>query len=174
MRRAFLGNGHRTGIEIKVVAVVGAFGHVRVPMEQDVTLLQGRKLALVVHVSVCDVDHPSANVKNGVVGKHGKLQHHLVHLGVTVAAHAKQLLLARVEHGDHLFGCILARQIVARSVVQNIAQQKELFCPLALKRRKHLLAIICRAVNIGCNHQFHFLSSFHIKGEHSAERSPTC
>ena len=52
-----------------------------------------------------------------VVGKHGKIKHHLIHLGIAVAANAQKLVFKRIKQRYNLFRGIFARQVVARSVV---------------------------------------------------------
>ena len=63
--------------------------------------------------------------KRGVVGHDGKVEDHLVDLGVAVAAHRDDAVGQGVEQRNHALGGVIARQVVARSVVEQVAQQND-------------------------------------------------
>ena len=81
----------------------------RVAVQQDVPGLQRRQVGRVVHMAVGRVEQAAARREDRVVGQHRKFQHHLVHLGVAVAAHAENLIFPRVQQGDDLLGRIVGR-----------------------------------------------------------------
>ena len=84
---------------------------------------------------------------------------HLVHFRIAVSAHAQNLILFRIEHGDHHLRGIFIWQIVARTVIQKISQQKQPIRLFPFICVKQLPAILCGAVYIRCNHPFHLSNS---------------
>ena len=93
-------------------------------VQQDIARAEGRQVRRIEHVAMRGVNKPVSHRENAVVGKDGERQHHLVDLGVAVAAHAEECFAALVEHGQHPLGSILIRQVVARAVVENVAQKQ--------------------------------------------------
>ena len=126
-----------------------------VAVQQNIPRLQRRQVGRVVPVAVGGVDEPLPRCEHGIVGQNGKFQHHLVHLGIAVAAHAENAVPARIEQGQHLLGGIRRRQVVARAVVQNIAQQKQPVRALAVPCVQQAAAAVRRAVDVRCNEQLH-------------------
>ena len=120
--------------------------------------LQRGRLDGVIQVAVGQEKAPTVRHDAHAVGHQGKRQHHLIHLGVAVAAHGGDLVRQRVEHGDDLFCIIIVRQGIARAVVQDIAQQQKpvgALAPPGLHQPAHML---CRAVQIRRDHVFHIVS----------------
>ena len=56
-----------------------------VPMKQNIPLLHGWKVILMINVAMCGIDGDSINRQQRIVRHHRKFQHHLVHLRITVA-----------------------------------------------------------------------------------------
>ena len=89
------------------------------------------------------------------------MQHHLINLRVAVAAHAEQLVLYAVEQRDHALRVVCVRQIVARTVIEQVAQQNQTLRALGFIGGEHRLAGAAGTVDIGSKHQFHrYVSPF--------------
>ena len=58
--------------------------------------------------------------QRGVVGHDGKVEDHLVDLGVTVTAHRDDAVGQGVEQRNHALGGVIARQVVTRAVVEQV------------------------------------------------------
>ena len=124
-------------------------------MQENIAGAERRQVRGVVDVAVRGVDQPVSNREDAVIGQNREVQHHLVNLRVAVAADAEEPVSPFVEHGQHLFGGIFVRQIVARAVVENVAQQQKPAGPFPVKRGKQLTAVPRRAVDIRCDHKLH-------------------
>ena len=81
---------------------------------------------------------PAIQRKQRVIGHNGKLQHHLVHFGVAVAAHTQGHDRALVQKPDDLPGLIAVRQIVSGAVIEQVAQQKEAVRAFLFQPLQHL------------------------------------
>jgi hypothetical protein len=92
------------------------------------------------------------------VGHNGEAQHHLVYLRLAISLDAYYLVRNSVEQGDYPLGCVTLGEIVARTVIKNIAKQKNLVGVFARGGIKNSLAGDGVSVNIGCNNKFHFKS----------------
>ena len=94
----------------------------------------------------------------GAVGAlYGEVEHHLVHLAVAVSSYAKGRGLNGVKHFGNCLSVVFSRQIVAGTVVEQVAQKNNsirLFFRYALCKR---LAAARRAVYIRCYQKFHLL-----------------
>ena len=93
--------------------------------------------------------------QRGIVGHNGKVEHHLVDLGVTVAAHRDDAVGQGVEQRDYALGGVIARQVVARTVVEQVAQQHDAVGLLGLDGGAEALGPVCRAVDVGGDEVFH-------------------
>ena len=67
----------------------------------------------------------SVQFQQTIFRQYRKLQHHLIHFGIAVSANAEQPICQRVQLCNDGFGGIPLRQIIARSVIQNIPQQEQ-------------------------------------------------
>ena len=64
-----------------------------------------------------------------VVGENREFQHHLIDFSFAVSAHAENFIFHRVEHLNDLFWRVALRQVVSRSVIEQIPQQQQPVCP---------------------------------------------
>ena len=119
---------------------------------------------------VGEVEAAPALQDKRVVGKHREFQHHLVDLGVAVAAHAHKLRLHGIQHCDDLFRRVPFGKVVARSVVEDIPQQAEPLGALAGVSLQHFLAVKRGAVYIRSKHQFHCSSPYRFSFMSAASR----
>ena len=96
-----------------------------------------------------------------VIAQAGETKHHLVHFGITVAAHRHDAFGHAVEHGGHFPGRIAVGKGIARPVVEQIAQQDHLIGRLRLDAFHEGFAPQRRPVDIRCHEKLHrsFLSS---------------
>ena len=124
-------------------------------VQQDIALLEHGQLVLIEEMAVRGEDHAAARIEKRIVGQHGELEHHLIHVAVAVAAHAHQLVLDGVEHFRHRFGVVFLGQVVARAVIEQIAQQQQFVGLFAGAGVQQCAAVFRRAVQIGSNHDFH-------------------
>ena len=93
--------------------------------------------------------------QRGVVGHDGEVEHHLVNLGVAVAAHSDDAVGQGVEQRNHTLGGVIARQVVARAVVEQVTQQDDAVGLLGFDGGDQTLGPVCRAVNVGSDEVFH-------------------
>lgn len=124
-------------------------------VQENIAGAERRQVRGVVDVAVRGVDQAASSRENAVIGQDREGQHHLVDLRVAVAADAEEAFAPLVEHGQHLLGRVFIRQIVARAVVENVAQKQESGCSFPVKRGKQLTAVPRRAVDIRCDHELH-------------------
>ena len=158
---ALLRQAHRAGVQVEAALPKGLPRRdVGVPVQQNVAGGQRRRGLGVVDMAVGSVHQPSAHRKHGIVCQHREFQHHLVHLGVTVAAHAEQAVLHTVEQRHDLLGRIALRQVVAGAVVEQVPQQQQPVGLFPFKRLLHLAGIEIRPVQVGRDHPFHAGFSF--------------
>ena len=127
----------------------------RVAVEQDVARMQGRQMVLVKMVAVRGIDEMTRRLEQAVVRKNGEGQHHLVDLGLAVAAHAENVGLPLLQQGDDLLRRIALGQVVARAVIQQIAEEEHARRFLALPGLEELAAVVGRAVQVRGNDPFH-------------------
>ena len=106
-------------------------------------------------MAVGSVDQPLTHREDRIIRQDGKLQHHLVHLSITVAPHTEKLLLMLVQQWDDLLRGIIPGQIVAGAVIEQISQQEQPILLLPLKCCQHLLTIIEGPMQIRSDHPFH-------------------
>ena len=122
---------------------------------------RGRVVDAVVHAGAKDVavrqEQLAAGLveQRGVVRHDGKVEHHLVDLGVAVAAHRDDAVGQGVEQRNHALGGVVARQVVARAVVEQVAQQHDAVGLLGFDGGDQALGPVCRAVNVGSDEVFH-------------------
>ena len=95
------------------------------PAEQDVAVAERRGIILTVDVPVCRVYQPLPVENYGIVREQRKRQNHLVYLGVAVAADAENLVLQLGELRDDLLRRVAVGQVVARSVIEQVAEQDQ-------------------------------------------------
>ena len=96
-----------------------------VSVGKDAAHAERRQAVFVPAVAVGEEEALAVCVENGVVRHHRKLEHHLIDLGVAVAADGEDAVLAAVENGGDLYGVVEVGHAVARSVIQEIAQKDE-------------------------------------------------
>ena len=158
---AVFGDGDGTGVQIEVALTERLPRRdVRVPVQQDIAGAQGRQVRGVEDVAVRGIDEAVCSREHAVIGEDREGQHHLVDLRVAVAAHAEDLIPPLVQHGQHLLGRVFVRQIVARAMVEDVAQQEQAVRPLSVKGVEQRAAVAGRAVDIGCDHELHGISPF--------------
>ncbi len=104
-----------------------------VPVGEDSPNADWRQLVLVPKMSVREEERLRSRFENRVVAHHRELEHHLVNLGVAVAADRDDLVLAEVQHLRDLDGIVEVRHSVPRPVVEEVAQKDDLV--IAERRR---------------------------------------
>ena len=138
--------------------------------EQDLSRMERRQAVGTIEVPVRGEDCPGALAEQGVVGHDREAKHRLVDLRVAVAAHAEHTVRHRVELCGDLLRRIVARQIVARPVIEHVAEQEHPLRPFALKAFHDLAAVIRRAVDIRSDQPFHpSVSSLFLFSHHTAK-----
>lgn len=65
----------------------------------------------------------------------GNSEDHLIDFAVAVAADAEDGVFYPIQHGKDFFRIIVFRQIVSRSVVEDVTEENELMKPSADKLR---------------------------------------
>ena len=92
------------------------------------------------------------------IGKHRKIQYHLVNLCFAVTPYTQDFFSMGVEHGCDRLRRISARQVIARAVVKQISKQYKPVRLFICKGRKQFFTIIGASMDIGSDHQFHLIS----------------
>ena len=116
----FLGQAYRAGVQVKApLPEVCPCGHMGVTVEQNIPRGKGRQMVQVEHMAVGNVDQPLPHRQHGVVCQYREIEHHLVHLGVAVAAHTQQPGRKAVQQRNHLFGGVIPGQVVAAVFVND-------------------------------------------------------
>ena len=95
--------------------------------------------------------------KDVVVGHAGKVEDHLVDLGLAVASHGDDAVGDAVEHLDHALGRVVGGQVVAGAVVQEVAEEHHPIGLLGLDGGHEALAPIGGAMDVGRDDEFHWL-----------------
>ena len=114
----------------------------------EYVVFQRGTVLLVVHVAV-GKEHSAAAVNNkGVVCHYRKVEKHLVHLGVAVAAHGNNAVLTGVEQLDDALRIDALWYAVARAVVEYVAENTQHIIVAAIVEGKHLLKGGQAAVNV--------------------------
>ncbi len=146
----FLGKGDRAGVDIEIVVAEGGNGqHVRVSVNQNVTAAKGRRRLGIVVMPVGDKEGSAFLKKEHIVGENGEVQHHLVDLGVAVSADTAKDILAAIKQGDDFLGCVVGRQVVARSVIKQVAQEDHFVRALLVVKLEKALGAFNISVNVG-------------------------
>ena len=102
------------------------FRYVGVAVRKDGSCPKRRQSAFVPEMSVRKEELFGFCLEDGVVAHHRELEHHLVNLGVTVAAHGDDPVLQSVEHADDLDRIVEVRHAVARTVVEKVSEKDDL------------------------------------------------
>ena len=149
VRAIFLGKRCRTGIQIIVILAEGLPDRdMGMAIEQDVAGLHGRQGFQVVTVAMGRIDEAAALGQDGIGRHDGKFQDHLINVGITVAADAEDGVFDFVEHGKDFLRRVVFGQVVARSVIEDIAEQDQAVSPFPLPGVEHTAAVISRSVDI--------------------------
>ena len=109
---------------------------------------EGRSVLLIVHMAVGQEQSSSVVYYEGIVGHDGKLQQHLVYLGITVAANGNDLVLHSVKSLNDTLRVDALGYAVARTVVEDVAKDAEHVAMLAGVEVEHLLKRGQASVNI--------------------------
>lgn len=133
MRRAVLGEGQRTGVQVGVGAAVLADGEVEVSAEKVVALFQRRRILGTVVMAVGSKDVEAVDGQKRILSHHGETEDHLVHFGVTVPADAQEAVRDGIKHSGDSGGIIVVREGIPGPVIEKVAQQKQAFSLLILK-----------------------------------------
>jgi len=91
------------------------------------------------------------------VGHTGKLEHHLIDFCFTVAAHRNHApaLGKIVEQRNHALGSVIAREVVAGPMVEQVAQKNDAIGLFGLDSSHQALGPIRGAMDIGCDKKLH-------------------
>ncbi len=88
-------------------------------------------------------------------GSNGEMQQHLIDFAITVTADGDNPLRDAVQPLGDLRRRIPFRQRVARPVIEHIAEDNQPLRPALREAFQNAFGRRQRAVNIGCEHQFH-------------------
>lgn len=117
-------------------------------MEEDVPLLNRRQAVRIIVVAVGCIDDKVSLGQDGIRGHDGKFEDHLIDFAVAVAADAEDGVFYSIQHGKDFFRIIVFRQIVSRSVVEDVAEENETVGTFPLISFEETAAVVSRAVNI--------------------------
>lgn len=155
MGRIFFRDRDRTRVEEDIASTVCGDGDMGMSMEQDIAFCEFWEILLVVDMSVCGEHGAVAENEHSRVSTDGEVENHSIDLTVAVSTDADDLIGDRIELGDDRAWIVVTWQVVSRAVIENVTKEQELICFLGRKGVEHKLTVVCRAVNIGCDHNFH-------------------
>ena len=128
--------------------------HILRPKQVAVRAEQQARLGLWSGLSICA--HRRYRVHHDrVVGHAWEIEHHLVDLAVAIAAHGNDAVGQRVQHGEHLLRCVIAREVVSRTMIEKVTQKNDGVGRFSFDSRHERAAPVRRAVDVGCNQKFH-------------------
>ena len=167
---AVLGDAHAAGVKepdaLRTLLVdldVGVTVYERVSLAQLGEPVDAVVPARAVHVAVRQEQVVSGLGvgEQGIVCHAGEVEHHLVDLGLAVAAYGQHLASDAIEHLDHLLGGIVLGQVVARPVVEQVAQEHHAVGLMTVDGLHQAGAPLRGSVDVGCYEQLHASSSSH-------------
>ena len=131
------------------------------PAQKDISRFHGRRILLPVVVPVGHKDGLIPEEQHAVFRKDREIQHHLIHLRITVPADTDIFVPAGIQHRDDLLRVVLCRKIVPRAVIEKIPEKDDPVRTFLLNAGKELSAVMRRAVDIRSNQYFlHIFSPF--------------
>ena len=149
VRAIVFGERRRAGIQVIVILAEGLPDRdMGMTVEQDVTRPHGRQGGYVVAVAMGRIDEAAALGQDGIGGHDGEFQYHLVYIGVTISTDTEDGIFDFVEHGKDFLRRVVFGQVVARSVIEDVAEQDQAVSPFPLPGVEHTAAVISRTVNI--------------------------
>ena len=149
VRAIVFGERRRAGIQVIVILAEGLPDRdMGMAMEQDVAGLHGRQGFQVVTVAMGRINEAAALGQDSIGGHDGKFQYHLVYIGVTISTDTEDGVFDFVEHGKDFLRGIVFGQVIARSVIEDVAEQDQAVSPFPLPGVEHTAAVISRTVNI--------------------------
>ena len=160
MMTFLFGDRHRSRVQIPIFAHAFPLGNMGMSIQKDVAIPKERGMFRIHVVTMAGIDHPAIPIQQAIFRKNRKLQHHLVHLCIAVTPNADNGFLDAVEKGNHLFGVIFPRQIIAGTMIEDIPQQQKPVRLFLVEQIYQLTSVVHRTVNIGSNHEFHLFHPF--------------
>src|SRR5699024_12470137 len=94
-------------------------------VDQNISLLDGRKILFIIDMSMSCVKSSPLQFQNTIICQNREIQNHLIHFRLTVSTHSIDLRLSHIEHGAHFLWRILSGQIISGTVIENISQQNQ-------------------------------------------------
>lgn len=170
---AVLGDARRAGVEDGDAGVAVNLLQdllVRVAIDQRGVLRQLRPLvhavvqAGAIDVAVREEERPvvGRGVNQHVVIGHAREgEDHLVNLRLAIAAHGNDLVGNGVEHLYDALGRVVGREVVARAVVEQVAEKHHAVGRLVLDCGHKTLAGVGGAMDVGGNDKLHGRSLLH-------------
>lgn len=159
---AALGEGRRTAVAYRR-AVVGSGGDVRqmgVTIEEQVDGGRRGHVVGVEHMAVGEEDAVLAVADQGIGAHDGEGEEHLVNLAVAVAADGHDVGGEGLQAFHHAGGIQSVGQTIARSIVEDVAEQEQHVVCLFMKERQDGVERRDRTVYVGENEKFHGRSAF--------------
>ena len=109
---------------------------------------KGSAVLFVVYMSMCKEQSAPVVYNKSVISHYWKLQKHLIHLGITVAANGNNTFLHCVKPLYNALGIYTFGYAVAWSIVENVAEDEHHLAILFLIHSQHLLQSGQRAVYV--------------------------
>lgn len=107
-----------------------------------------RQLLLAVEMAVGQKESATTIDEQQIVGHHRKLEQHLIDLCVAVATQGDDLTGSGVEVGDDALGVNALRDAVARTIVEDIAEDAEHIAMVLVIELEHFLQGWTAAVDV--------------------------
>ena len=149
------GEGWAAGVERGcAVGVARDVGQVRVALAQEVDAA-ARRTFLPIDVTMGENDVPTVvdEMRAGLSDR--EIEEHLIDFAVAIAAHTHDLIGHGVESRRYAGGIEAGGETVARTVVEQIAEQEEHVAAHLLIMRQNGIERSDRAVYVGSNEVFH-------------------
>ena len=142
--------GQRGGTRVEQInAVLFISGwNVGVAGEEHIARLQGRKMIRPVDVAMAHENSAAVPGQDVVIAHHGEFKNHLVDFRFAVAPNGDDLILQGIHDGNDLFGRVGSRQVIAGSVVKNVAEAENHVGMMNLNGVKKQLRSVQSAMDI--------------------------
>lgn len=130
-------------------------GQVCMPVEEAVYAAHRWQALLIIYMSVGEEQAFPLVYNQGVVGKYGELEEHLVYFGVAVASDGDNAVFQGIQPPGDGLRVEVGGHAVARAVVEQVSQQHEHIELVGLKMAEYAVECTDGAVYVGGDEILH-------------------
>ena len=130
----------------------------RVTREQRASLRQRRRpiRRVACQMAMAEMQQVPVGPYLGKIAQAGEIEHHLVHFRVAIAPNGYDALGNAVKGGEHFFGRIAFGQVVARAVIEQVAEQEHAVGRFPVDALHQSADGGRRAMQVGCDDELHW------------------